>query len=40
MHATRLEHLAGRTAIDVLHWIVNKSFIAEDAFLAPRVTCV
>src|SRR5947209_10366812 len=29
------KYLTGRTAIDVLHWIVNKGFLAKDALRAP-----
>src|SRR6266446_10150568 len=40
MHSARLECLTGGTAIDVLHRIVSKSFIAKDAFFASSVGCV
>src|SRR6266478_407530 len=36
MHATRPEDLTSRTAVDVAHRIISKSFIAEDVLLASR----
>src|SRR5437763_62469 len=35
MHSARIECLTGGTAVDVMQWIVSKSFIAKDRSLAP-----
>src|SRR6266568_96506 len=40
MDSAWLKDLPGWTAIEVLHRIKGKSFIAEDAFFASRVSCV
>src|SRR5438876_10397303 len=40
MDSAWLKDLTGWTAINVLHRFKGKSFIAEDAFFASRVSCV
>src|SRR5260370_29130096 len=40
MDSARLKDLPGWAVIDVLHRIVSKSFISEDAFFASSVGCV